>query len=157
LPPDLLDGWARVIARVFPVGQPDRGVALLGGTLLVRSDRLDGHAVRVHGVWDPVLRRVELYGCDAARSDEELVRTLGHELWHLMAVTRQRVTRRAGVAAQQAEERLAGRFATAWVRHLGADGVRRCAAALRAQAVDGPATAGRAIDKRAAGPHNCDA
>jgi hypothetical protein len=88
-----------------------------------------------------MLRRIELYACHDARSDRELVATLGHELWHAF-----RPGDAAGEPGKMArerigspdEERQARAFAQAWLRCLGSEGVRACARALRSQAVGRP-------------------
>jgi hypothetical protein len=56
-------------------------VSRLGVTLVVWSSPLARRGRVIHGAWDPLMRRLELYGV-ATRSDTELVTTFVHELLH---------------------------------------------------------------------------
>ncbi len=61
----------------------------------------------VWGAWDPLLRRIELFGCQAPISDERLVATLGHELGHALSPT-----------STNRSESTATAFAAAWLAAL---------------------------------------
>lgn len=95
----------------------------LGITLRVFRAVLDGLHRRIWGAWDPLLRRIELYGCDGTRSNIALVTTLGHEWAHALAES-------------PCDEATADAFAVAWCAALGAARVVDCAAVLRACASD---------------------
>jgi hypothetical protein len=118
-------------ARSLVARDPAGSLSGLGVTLRVYERLLRLPGKRVYGAWDPLLRRIELFGCDDARSDEEIVETLGHELWHVLC----------GDDRSAATEASAQRFARAWLRELGPGRVRQCAAALRSQAARTCATA----------------
>lgn len=81
--------------------------------------RLPG--LRVCGAWDPSIGRVTLYG-SGAHSDEELVRTLGHELWHVIQ------HRRGNFYVDESAAEASG---AAFMRWLGGGNVAGCAEALR--------------------------
>jgi len=133
-PAAVLSAWARRLAATFALRQPRAALARLGVGLLVRTQPLCGRRRQVFGAWDPVLRRIEIYGCGEARSDAELVRTLGHELWHVMADARRRAARRRHGECH-AGEAAARRFADMWLQCLAPADVQACAAALRALAL----------------------
>jgi len=80
---------------------------------------------RVLACFDPSVPRVEMFGVAPDGNAEALVFTFAHELGHVVAWRRGR----AG------DEEFANRFAARWMCRRGADGVERCAAALRAYAV----------------------
>lgn len=132
-PAAVLGAWARRLAVTLAVRQPRAALARLGIGLLARTEPLRGRGRQVFGAWDPVLRRIEIYGGGAARSDAELVRTLGHELWHAMADARRRAARRTH-GEYHAGEAAAQRFADMWLQCLAPADVQACAAALRALA-----------------------
>ena len=126
--------WAHALAARFDVGNPRGALQRIGVKLHVRSDRLRTTKRCIHGVWDPLLRRIELHGCDQQRRDQELVETLGHEIWHLTTQVRNTIARKnAGAEPDDhiADETAATLFAAEWRKCLGAARVRRCAAALR--------------------------
>jgi hypothetical protein len=125
----------------FVADDPRGSLARAGVALHVYDCPLRLPGKLVYGAWDPMLRRIELYACNDTRADEELVATLGHELWHafrLGVLTRRprKVGRRK--TGTPDEERQARAFAQAWLRCLGSEGVRACARALRSQAVRRP-------------------
>lgn len=122
----------------FVAGDPHGSFARAGIALQVHDYPLRLPGKVVYGVWDPMLRRIELYACNAARADGELVATLGHELWHAFQPgdhTGKAGWRRTGTADEETQAR---RFADAWLRWLGPDGVRVCARALRSHAAGRP-------------------
>jgi len=41
---------------------------------------------RVHGLYDPSLHRIELFGCVDSAADDDLVRVLAHELAHASGI-----------------------------------------------------------------------
>jgi hypothetical protein len=49
--------------------------------VVVHAGPRRAHGRVIHGAWDPLLQRVELFGADQ-RSDEQLLQTLLHELAH---------------------------------------------------------------------------
>ena len=98
-------------------------LARLGVTLRLQPKPLRLPGKQVWGAWDPLLRRIELFGCEAARSDVELVRTLGHEIGHVLHDDR--------ITGMPGSEIAAERFAERWLELLGPAGVRHWAAALR--------------------------
>ncbi len=111
------------LAHVLDERDPAGSLARLGVTLRVCDRPLRSPNKSVLGAWDPLLRRIELFGCDDTRSDDQIVETLGHELWHAV-----------GHDDPSADaEATARRFARAWLRELGRGRVRQCAAALRSQ------------------------
>lgn len=124
-----LERWALRAARTLHADHLAHWLARRGVTLVAHRDALHLRGKHIHGVWDPILKRIEIWGCDEQRSDAELATTLGHELWHML-VTLDRVTVRATTAGEAS----ARRFAAAWVGALGAAGVKRCATHLRTQA-----------------------
>jgi hypothetical protein len=115
---------ARRLARTIDPRDPTGSLAGLGVTLRVCERPLRLPSKSVFGAWDPLLRRIELFGCDDTRSDDQIVETLGHELWHALG---------HGDPAADTEA-VARRFARAWLRELGPRRVRLLAAALRSQA-----------------------
>lgn len=135
VPSPVLRRWTRRFAATFESADPRGALARAGVKLRVQARPLRRGGREIHGAWDPLLRRIELFGC-AARSDAELVADLGHEIWHMMAEARRRAGRgRARPPGRTpADEAAAARFARAWLKRLGAAGVRQCAAALRAEA-----------------------
>ena len=132
----IIDRWAQRMANECPLQQ----VVHAGITLRVCRRPLELPGKRVYGAWDPQLRRIELFGCDASRSDTQLVETLLHELWHVLADARRKTRhpRRRATSTYAADEAAARRFTQAWIRQLKRKTIRRCAGALRAQAVEGP-------------------
>jgi hypothetical protein len=137
LPARVLQRWAVCCAAAFDPRDPHAALARLGIALRASAEPLPLPGKRLFGAWDPVLRRIELFGCDGARTDEELVGSLGHELWHALAAARARVLHRAAAAAAASaarDETLARSFAERWLSCLGPRSARRCAAALRASA-----------------------
>jgi hypothetical protein len=136
LPEPVLERWATCCAAAFDARDPRTDLARLRITLHVSKEPLPLPGKRLFGAWDPLLRRIELFGCGPERADHEIVQSLGHELWHALAATRRRVLRRNARAAAKedaSEEMSARSFGETWVRCLGPSGVRRCAAALRSQ------------------------
>jgi hypothetical protein len=123
---DVAGDRAALPARLDPVAV----LARLGVTLRLRREPLHLPGKRVLGSWDPLLRRIELFGCDEARSDAELVRTLGHEIGHWLHHDRFGYGLESEIAAE--------RFTEWWVDRLGPASVRRWAAALRGQTDAGP-------------------
>ena len=140
-PPTAGASVARRQGHGFVTDDPRGSLARAGIALLVYDDPLRLPGKVVYGAWDPMLRRIELYACNGARSDDELVATLGHELWHAFRPG-DRIGRRGQVGRGQTgtpdEERQARAFARAWLRCLGSERVRACARALRSQAVSRP-------------------
>lgn len=135
-PDDAVSAWAGQVAARFEVDDPRRALAAVGVGLRVTSELFRARGREVWGAWDPQLRRIELFGCGARRSDEQLVAALGHELWHMTNDVRRRVVRGAPGGAR--DEDTARRFAAAWVARLGPTRVERCATALRALVEDPP-------------------
>jgi hypothetical protein len=141
----------------FVAGDPRGSLARMGITLRVYDCPLRLPGKVVYGVWVPTLRRIELYACNDARADREIVATLGHEVWHAFQSADRTgrsdkvVRRRIGT---RDEERQAHRFAEAWLRWLGFEGVRVCARALRTLAVDHPKRS-RSIELRFPGLSGC--
>lgn len=142
-PHGLVRDWAARIAARFEAADPAAALARVGITLRVAPTPLCAARTLVYGAWDPHLRRVEVFGARADRSDAELVTTLGHELWHMMEDLRQRARGRAAGAPR--DEDAARAFSAAWVACLPGAAVRRCAAALRALADAGRAEAERTV------------
>jgi hypothetical protein len=127
-------------AAAFYARDPTASLARLGITLVARASALWLPAKLVHGIWDPLLRRIELHGCNQDTTDEDLVHTLGHELGHAL---RPRTARCSLAAAGPGQggftdgEPWATAFGRAWVSTLGPNDVHVCAAALREQAARG--------------------
>jgi len=128
---------ARAVADLFCPADPAGSLAESGVELRVHGASCRFPGKRVFGLWDPLLRRVEMFECHAGRTDREMVRTLGHELAHVYGAV-------CGIAV---DEDWAERFAEVWVALLGPIGLRRCAAALRALAESGRAKVGAASDR----------
>jgi hypothetical protein len=101
---------------------PAAALARIKVELRVHRDSLRLPGKRVCGAWDPLLRRIDLYGCDESRSDLDLVLGFGHELYHAL-----------GDEAEDKEtaEAHADQFAEAWCAQLGPAGVTAWAGALR--------------------------
>jgi hypothetical protein len=123
----MLGQLADRFVRQFDAGDPRGSLARGGVNVAVFAPPLPLPDKTVYGVWDPVLRRIELHGCLAGRPDGDIVRTLGHEIWHA-----------AAPRPENSSEWLARSFAALWLRKLGPDQVRTCAAALRSQAIGRP-------------------
>lgn len=122
-----LDGGERAfLAALCAAADPLMALAELGVTLRVQRAALRLPGKQVFGAWDPLLRRIEIFGCDGARSDAELARTLGHEIGHVLRHERPDLVDDAEAVARQ--------FAERWMKCLGPAGVERCAVALRARA-----------------------
>ena len=100
-----------------------------GATTPMRGDGGTGAHV-IHGAWDPLLRRVELYGVTDDLGDEALVRTFFHEVGHAID--------KSGARGETAEVD-ADAFADAELLLLSAGEVADLAARLRAL-VDQPPT-----------------
>lgn len=132
VPPSIVPLWAARVADRFDVTDPQAALGRSGVALRVCRAPLSARGLTIYGAWDPLLRRIELFCCDAGRGDTELARALGHELWHMMEDARRKLAGRP-ITAPRAES-AAERFAAAWLERLGPERVRRCAAALRAQA-----------------------
>jgi hypothetical protein len=81
---DSLAYAAEQVTRHFNFCDPAGWLAEIGVELRVRPDvqRLPGR--RVYGAWDPVLRRLELFGVQPQASDDALMQTLAHELYHVL-------------------------------------------------------------------------
>ena len=96
-------------------------LALLAGAAIdvrVHPDLLELPGRVVRGAWDPLLRRIELYGA-RGRSDAELLTSLAHEMWH--------------AADNDHDEAAAEAFARAWVAGLAGGQIRRWGLLLRAR------------------------
>jgi hypothetical protein len=78
----------------------------------------------VWGAWHPSIRRIEVFGCSAARSDRRIVGCLAHEIWHM----------EHGGRLSAIDERHADRWARCVVRALSAGRLAHCARALRCMA-----------------------
>jgi len=127
--------WADRVARTIRLDEPQATLRRMGVTLRVSAEPLRVPGRRIRGAWDPHLRRIELFGCDAACPDLELVETFGHELWHMLTEISRRVCADvSAVGPSRDPEAVAHLFATAWLQQLGPQGAHRCAAALRSQA-----------------------
>jgi hypothetical protein len=126
--------WARRLDPDRPAGL----LAELGLQLLVRAKPLIARGRRIHGLWSPSLRRIELHGVgERDRSDEDLVRTFAHELAHALE--------QRGGGPSPGAETFASRFAAEFVSELDAQVIGRCASALRALATPLPASCAEAM------------
>lgn len=137
LPDTVLKRWAVRVAKTFDARKPTQALKRLGIMLRASRAPCDASGKQIYGAWNPQLRCIQLFSCDEHRSDNQLVTALGHELWHVMTDTRQRVLGGRDAEALRgahSTEAAARRFADAWRRQLGPAGVKACAAALRAQA-----------------------
>jgi hypothetical protein len=74
----------------------------------------------VQGEWDPVLRRITVYGASPQRADRALVHSLAHEIGHAVLP-----------AQLAASEHAADQFAHAFLARLSSEAISTCAAALR--------------------------
>jgi hypothetical protein len=126
---DETDQLAQHAAESFDAGNPSAALAALQIALTVHPAPLHLPGKTVYGVWDPLLRRIELYACATTRPDADLVYTLGHELGHAL-----HAARTYPQEPQPDAEPWSHRFAQAWLRRLGPDRIRTCADALRVQA-----------------------
>lgn len=81
----------------------------------------------IHGAWDPLLRRIELFGV-AMRSDAELVATFVHELLHAVG----------DGSARELDEESLHRRAVGLVAGLGPLVIEKLAAQLRACCIARP-------------------
>jgi len=124
------------LTKSHAAADPVALLAELGLTLHARPAPLQLPDRKVFGAWDPLLRTIELFGCDESRGDADLVRTLGHELGHAIHQGRLGCSATAEAAARE--------FAAQWLEHLGPAGMTRCAAALRALAEETSAAGGAA-------------
>ena len=120
---------AQHAAESFDAGHPSAALAALHIALTAHPAPLHLPGKTVYGVWDPLLRRIELYACATTRPAAALVYTLGHELGHAL-----HAARAYPQGPQPGAEPWAHRFAEAWLCRLGPDRIRTCANALRAQA-----------------------
>lgn len=75
--------------------------------------RLPGKVI--HGAWDPLLRRIDVYGCNTDCPGAALVESLLHEVWH---------------AVRGCDEIDARRFARRCLRCLSEEDIARCASIL---------------------------
>jgi hypothetical protein len=82
----------------------------------------------IHGLFDPTLRRIELFGCNAQCSDRDLTHALLHELAHAGGIRRE-----AG----------ANEFARSCLERLGPRSARQVAQAIRSVAQPRSAVAHR--------------
>jgi hypothetical protein len=94
-----------------------------GITLVVERDPCILPGRRVHGSWDPVLRRLTLHAAEIV-TDRALVRCLLHELWHALAPD----------ATQRQDEQAADRAAAETLAAAPPTRVTTLAAHLRAHA-----------------------
>jgi hypothetical protein len=109
---------ARHVSPLDPVG----ALRTLGLELRARPGTCDLPGKCVHGAWDPLLRRIDVFECDEKRSDRDLVHCLGHELGHALF----------GSHHHPNAEAEADRFAELWLAALGTERMHKLAAALRA-------------------------
>lgn len=108
-------------ARHVRADAPAVALHELGLELRAHSEPLQLPNKRVFGSWDPVLRRIEVFGCNPTRTDEELVHSLGHEFGHALL----------GPHHCEEAEAEATRFAELWLDQLGPQRVCTLASALR--------------------------
>ncbi len=101
---------------------PTAALARIDVQLRVHPDPLRLPGKVVYGAWDPLLRRIDLYGCDDSRSDLEIMLSFGHELYHAIADEPGDTC----IAETQADQ-----FAEAWCARLGPAGVTAWSQALR--------------------------
>ena len=137
MPTEIVSRWAAHVAERFDVSNPGSSLARSGIGLHVSQAPVRALGKVVYGTWDPLLRRVEVFACHEGRSDEDVVATLAHEVWHMMEDARRELAGQP--ITPDRDEQAAETFASAWVRQLGPNAVRKCAAALRAQAGIGAA------------------
>lgn len=128
-----LQRWAEHLADVFDERRPQHILSRFGVELHARSETLRVPGRKLLGTWDPVLRRIELFGCTDGRADEELIEVLGHEIWHTLDAWGQRI-RRTHARRSPDGEHIASAFARVWSQRLGPERVRTCAAVLRERA-----------------------
>jgi hypothetical protein len=151
-----LTNSADSLVAAMAADNPCTALARHGATLRTHSEpqRLPGK--RIFGAWDPLLRRVDLYSCDATSSDEQLVGTLVHEFWHVLADESHRAT--APDLAQGLEpdtEAAAQRFAALVLERLRPSQMHRCASALRQRAIPAQAPGAR-VPTASVGPITAD-
>jgi hypothetical protein len=115
---------ARDLAARVDVADPHAWFAGVRIHLNVQPNALSVSKKTIHGAWDPLLRRIDLFGCSDVRSDGEITRTLGHEIWHALCEC-------PGLPRTESG---ATRFAELFLIELGPARVRECAAALRRSA-----------------------
>lgn len=116
-----LQRLARAAARHVRPHDPHGALQGLGLRLRAYPQPLELPGKRVYGAWDPVLRRIEVFGCDGQRSDEDIVRSLGHELGHALFGSHQ--WSNAEIEAE--------RFAGLWLSELGPQRVQILSQSLR--------------------------
>jgi hypothetical protein len=114
---DALAYAAEQVAQHFDFLAPAGWLAGVGVELRVRPDVLQLPGRRVHGAWDPVLRRLELFGVQPDAPDAVLMYTLAHELYHVL---------------RGRDERDAERFSNLFTARISATDMAEGAAALRA-------------------------
>jgi hypothetical protein len=114
---DALAYAAEQVARHFDFLAPARWLADIGIELRVRPDVLQLPGRRVRGAWDPVLRRLELFGVQPEATDDMLMHTFAHELYHVL---------------RGRDERDAERFSVLFMARVSATDLATGAAALRA-------------------------
>jgi hypothetical protein len=108
------DAWAAQLCAA----DPRSTLCARGIGLHAHARSLEARGRRIHGAWDPVLRRIELFGLsEVHRSDHDWVHTLAHESFHALT--------------GQADETRAGAFAARFMSLWDGARVRTCAAALR--------------------------
>ncbi len=122
--------------------------AAIGVSLRVSTRSLRARGREVLGAWDPLLRRIELFGVTPDLPDKQLVRTFAHELYHASRHARSAFggngqamregSRDPGIEGAGFlrfppvdEETAADEFANAVRDALGPEGIARWAAALR--------------------------
>ncbi len=108
------------VATTLAAADPAAALAGHGIALAAREERLEFPGRNVHGAWDPVLRRIELFDV-VARPDDELVATFAHELLHALG----------GRTIREMDEADVQQCAHELVRTLGERDIRRIARRLR--------------------------
>lgn len=134
LPGEVLKEWTEHFAETFDARDPRGELARVGVKLVVHAETRRSPRPRP-GAWHAPSRKIELFACTPSQPDSELVATLAHEIWHMMADARRRASRQRTADLSAEDEAAAQKFAGTWLRQLGSGGVRCCAAALRALAV----------------------
>ena len=115
-------------ARELNVADPADVLARRGVELQTFPDPLDLPGKLAWGIWHPSIRRIELFGCNAERSDRDVLLCLAHEIGHMD---------RAG-RFPPGDEQLADEFAERLVDRLSPARVGACARALRRMARPAP-------------------